>query len=154
MYKVSVLGPLLWCLSTAEDQEILSEIHVGICSGHIGTHASTAKVLRQGFYWPAMIDDAAKLVSTCEAYQKLSHRSESSTQPSQLITPSWPLHRWGIDIISKLTPAQGNYTFIVVVVEYFTKWVEAKPVTNVTSTTIQKNSSKTSSAVTEFHNKS
>jgi hypothetical protein len=68
-----------------------------------------------------MIDDAAKLVSTCKAYQKFSHRSKAPTQPSQLIASSWPLQRWGIDIIGKLTPAQGNYTFAVVAVEYFTK---------------------------------
>jgi hypothetical protein len=85
-----------------------------------------------------MIDDAAKLVSTCKAYQKFSHRSKAPTQPSQLIASSWPLQRWGIDIIGKLTPAQGNYTFAVVAVEYFTKWVEAKPIANVTSSTIQK----------------
>jgi hypothetical protein len=56
----------------------------------------------------------------------------------QLIAPSWPLQLWGIDVVGKLTPAQGNYTFTIVAVEYFTKWVEAKPVTNITSTIIQK----------------
>jgi hypothetical protein len=40
--------------------------------------------------------------------------------------------------VGKLTLAQGNYTFTIVTVEYFTKWVEAKPVTNITSATIQK----------------
>jgi hypothetical protein len=58
--------------------------------------------------------------------------------PSQLITPSWPLQQWGIDIVSKLNPAQGNYTFAIVAVEYFTKWIEAKPITNISSTTIKK----------------
>jgi hypothetical protein len=38
----------------------------------------------------------------------------------------------------KLTPAQGNYTFTIIAVEYLTKWVEAKPITNITSATIQK----------------
>jgi hypothetical protein len=56
----------------------------------------------------------------------------------QLTAPSWPLQRWGIDIIGKLTPAQGYYTFIIVAMEYFTKWVKAKPVTNVSSATIKK----------------
>jgi hypothetical protein len=92
--------------------------------------------MRQGFYWPAMINDAAKLVSTYEACQKFSHQSKSPTQPSQLIAPSWPLQWWGIDIIAKLTPAQGNYTFVIVAVEYFTKWIKVKPVTNVSSVTI------------------
>jgi hypothetical protein len=85
-----------------------------------------------------MIDDAAKLVSTCEACQKFSHRSKSPTQPSKLIAPSWPLQWWGIDIVDKLTLVQENYTFVVVAVEYFTKWIEVKPVTNVSSATIQK----------------
>jgi hypothetical protein len=37
-----------------------------------------------------------------------------------------------------LTPTQGNYTFAVVAVEYFTKWIEVKPLTNVSSTSIKK----------------
>jgi hypothetical protein len=85
-----------------------------------------------------MIDDAAKLVATCEACQKFSHRSKAPAQPLPLIAPSWPLQRWGIYIVDKLTPAQGNYTFAIVVVEYFTKWVEAKPVTSITFATIKK----------------
>jgi hypothetical protein len=46
------------------------------------------------------------------------------------------LQQWGINIVGKLTPSQGNYTFTIVAVEYFTKWVEAKPITNVSSATI------------------
>jgi hypothetical protein len=71
-----------------------------------------------------------------------------------LIAPSWPLQRWGIDIVGKLTLAQGNYTFAIVAVEYFTKWVEAKPITNITSSTVQNSSGKISSVTTEFHNRS
>jgi hypothetical protein len=85
-----------------------------------------------------MIDDAAKLVATYEACQKFTHRCRAHAQLSQLIAPSWPLQRWDINIVDKLTPAQGNYTFTIIVVEYFTKWVEAKSVTNITSATIQK----------------
>jgi transposase InsO family protein len=40
------------------------------------------------------------------------------------------LQRWGIDIVVPLTTAQGNYKFVVIAVEYFTKWVEAKPLVN------------------------
>jgi hypothetical protein len=138
LYRTSMSGPLLCCISKIEGQEILQEVHVGICGGHIGACALAAKVLRQGFYWPAIIDDATKLATTYEACQKFSHRCKAPAQPSQLIAPSWPLQRWGIDIVGKLTPAQGNYTFAIVAVEYFTKWVEAKPVTSIISTTIQK----------------
>jgi hypothetical protein len=85
-----------------------------------------------------MIDDASKLVSTCQACQRFSCKTKVPAQPVQLIAPSWPLQRWGINIVGKLTPAQGNYTFAVVAVEYFTKWIEVKPLTNVSSVTIKK----------------
>jgi hypothetical protein len=51
----------------------------------------------------------------------------------QTIKPTWPLARWGIDIIGKLPIAQGNYQYAIVAVEYFTKWIEAKPITNISS---------------------
>jgi hypothetical protein len=138
LYKTSISGPLLQCVSKAVGQEILLEIHVGTCGSHICARAPAAKVLRQGFCWPTVIDDVAKLISTCEAHQKFSHKSKAPTQLVQLITPSLPLQRWGINIVGKLTPVQGNYTFTVVAVEYFTKCVEAKPLTNVSSASIRK----------------
>jgi hypothetical protein len=39
----------------------------------------------------------------------------------QLITPTWPLQRWGMDIVGPLPTAQGNFKFAVVAIEYFTK---------------------------------
>jgi hypothetical protein len=117
---------------------LLSGIHTGVCGGHIGARALATNVLRQGFCRPTIIDDTAKLVATCEDCQKFSHRLRAPTQPSQLITPSWPLQRWVIDIVGNLTPAQGNYTFTIIVVEYFTKWIDAKSITNISSATIKK----------------
>jgi hypothetical protein len=79
LFKSFISGPLLRCLSKAEGQELLSEVHAGNCGGHIGARVLAAKVLRQGFYWPTMIDDATKLVATCEDYQKFLHRSKTPT---------------------------------------------------------------------------
>jgi hypothetical protein len=64
-----------------------------------------------------MIDDVAKLVSTCEACQRFSRKTKAPAQPVQLIALSWPLQSCGIDIIGRLTPAQGNYTFAVIAVK-------------------------------------
>jgi hypothetical protein len=43
----------------------------------------------------------------------------------------WSLQRWGINIAGPLTTTQGNYKYAVVVVEYFTKWIEVKPLVNI-----------------------
>ena len=67
----------------------------------------------------------------------------------QTIEPTWAHARWGIDIIGKLPPAQGNFQYVVVAVEYFTKWI-AKLVTNMSSFTMKFFYGKTSYAVLEF----
>jgi hypothetical protein len=118
-------------LSRDEGKELLAWIHLGVCGGHIGERPLTAKVFRQGFYWPSIIDDASKLLTACQTCQKFSSNTEALSQPSWLITPSWPLQRWGINILGTLTTAQENYKYAVVAVEYFTKWIEAKPLVTI-----------------------
>jgi hypothetical protein len=56
-----------------EGKEMLAQTRAGICRGHIGARALTAKVFKQGFYWPSIIDDASKLVTTCQSCQKSHH---------------------------------------------------------------------------------
>jgi hypothetical protein len=91
LYKISVSSPLLRCVSREEGWQILSVVHARVCGAHIGARALAAKVLWQSFYWLAMIDDAAKLVSTCEACQRFSRKTKVLEQPVQLIAPSWSL---------------------------------------------------------------
>jgi IS30 family transposase len=43
-----------------------------------------------------------------------------------------------MDIVGPLPTAQGNFKFIVVVVEYFTKWIKARPLATITSVSIRK----------------
>jgi hypothetical protein len=57
---------------------------------------------------------------------------------TQLIQPTWPLQRWGQDLLGPLPPAQGNLRYVVVAVEYFSKCIEAKPLATITSVTVQK----------------
>jgi hypothetical protein len=41
-----------------------------------------------------------------------------------------------MDIVGSLPTTPRNYTHAVVAVEYFSKWVEAKPLLSITSATI------------------
>jgi hypothetical protein len=75
LYKTSITGPLHHCLSKAKGQQPLSEICVGIYGGHTGSRALAAKIFRQGFYWPSVIDDASKIIMTLENCQKISPHS-------------------------------------------------------------------------------
>jgi ribonuclease HI len=137
LYKHGVCSPLLKCLSKTEGIELMKEIHAGLCGSHIGSRPLLGKVFRQGFYWPKEASDAADLVQKCENCQKCARDQKQPSSLTQLIQPTWPLQRWGLDLLGPLPPAQGNLRYVVVVVEYFSKWIEVKPLATITSVTVQ-----------------
>jgi hypothetical protein len=133
-----VCAPLLKCISATEGNQLLPEIHSGICSHHIGTRALVQKALRQGFYWPSAVANAHNIVRHYPECQHHAPYSKFSTNEIQLILLVWPLARWGIAIVGQLPTTPGNYTHVVVAVEYFSKWVEAKLLLSITLAMIQK----------------
>jgi ribonuclease HI len=138
LYKHGVCSPLLKCLSRNEGHELMKEIHAGLCGAHIGSRPLLGKVFRQGFYWPKAASDATDLVQKCENCQKCARYQKQPSSLTQLIQPTWPLQTWGLDLLGPLPPAQGNLKYVVVAVEYFSKWIEAKPLATITSATVQK----------------
>jgi hypothetical protein len=136
LYKSGVTEPWLRCITSEKGLELLKEIHSGFCGAHIGTRALAGKAIKQGFYWPTINIDAKALVRQCEACQKTTNQQNLPSMPVHLIPPSWPLQRWGMDLVGPLPIAQGNCRFAAIAVDYFTKWVEAKPLTNIKAPTI------------------
>ena len=87
LYKSGVVAPWLKCVTTAEGQELLKEIHSRLCGSHIGIRPLVAKAFRQGFFWPSALKDAEKIVKTCEGCQMMAPKSNRPSQPIQLIPP-------------------------------------------------------------------
>lgn len=92
----------------------------------------------EGFYCPSAVSDADDVVRSCNNCRMHAPYEHFPTSEVQLIPPIWRLARWGLDIVSPLPKARGNYAFAAVAVKYFTKWTEAKPIINITSATLQK----------------
>nr|GEY12118.1 reverse transcriptase domain-containing protein [Tanacetum cinerariifolium] len=53
-------------------------------------------------------------------------------KPLTLITAPWPFYKWGIDIASPFLEGPGKVKFLIVAMDYFTKWIEAKDVATIT----------------------
>ena len=138
LYKEGICTPLLKCISRDEVIELMKSIHEGIYGSHIGPRALLGKTFRMSFYWPKAAVDAEEMVRTCDNCQRMAKQEHQPGSYSQLIEPMWLLQRWGMDIIGPMLAAQGNLRYAVVAVEYFTKWIEAKVLTTITSATIQK----------------
>ena len=53
--------------------------------------------------------------------------------PLNVLTAPWPFIMWGIDMIGEIRPISSNgHHFILVAIDYFTKWVEAASFASVT----------------------
>jgi hypothetical protein len=74
LYKRSITGVLQRCITPQEGQEILRDIHAGVCEHHASSRSIVAKAFRAGFYWLTTIEDAKDIVRKCEACQRFSSR--------------------------------------------------------------------------------
>jgi hypothetical protein len=85
LYKTSVIGPLLRCLSRDEGKELFTQIHSSVCGGHIGARAHTTKMFRQGFYWPSIICPrwVPMLGSIAEGYRTQREKRKCSNEKTK-----------------------------------------------------------------------
>ena len=132
LYKRGFLTPILKCVGMEDVNYVLREVHEGICGNHIGAKSLAAKTLRQGYYWPTILKDATELVKKCKTCQEHAQIPHLSSEPLTSIISPWPFQQWGLDILGPLPIGKGQCKFIVVGVDYFTKWAEAEPLATIT----------------------
>ncbi|GJQ95698.1 reverse transcriptase domain-containing protein [Tanacetum coccineum] len=132
LYKKSFLGPWLRCVGPSQANYVLREIHEGSCSMHAGTRSVVAKALRTGYYWPTMHKDARALIKACQECQVHKPVPRNPQEKLNPITSPWPFYKWGIDIAGPFPEGPGKVKFLIVAMDYFTKWIEAKPVATIT----------------------
>ena len=136
-YKRRFFTPFLKCIAGEDTKYVLREVHEGICGNHIGARALAGKVLRQGYYWPTILKDATDLVKKCRICLEHAKISRLPSEPLTSITSPWPFQQWGLDILGPLPIGKGQCKFIIVAVDYFTKWVEAEPLATITEQKIR-----------------
>jgi hypothetical protein len=135
LYKKSITGILQRCVTPQEGQEILKDIHAGVCGHHASSRAIAAKAFRAGFYWLTAIKDVKDIVRRCNACQRFASRPHAPAAELQPIPLSWPFAQWGLDMVGKLHKSwPGGHVYMLVAVDKFTKWVEAAPVITQDST--------------------
>ena len=137
LYKRGFFTPILKCIARKDTEYVLREVHEGICENHIEARALAGKVLRQGYYWPIILRDATDLVRRCKICQEHAKISRLPSEPLTSITSPWPFQQWGLDILRPLPIGKGQCKFIIVAVDYFTKWAEAEPLAIITEQKIR-----------------
>ena len=126
LYRRSSSGLNLRCINSKDQVSmILREMHDGECGNHSGGRSLANRVSRQGYYWPTLREDSIEYVRKCDACQRHSGMIHKPSEPLHSTLILWPFMRWGMDIVGKLPPAPGQKVFLLILTDYFSKWIEA-----------------------------
>ena len=137
LYKRRYGQPLLKCVTTEQAQYMIKELHEGICGYHFGTRTMTTRILRAGYFWPTVEADCRDFVKKCKPCQKHGNLIHQKQEQLHSILSLWPFAKWGMDILDPFSPDKGQVKFLIVAVDYFTMWIEAKPLTTITAQQVQ-----------------
>ncbi|KAG9444739.1 hypothetical protein H6P81_016079 [Aristolochia fimbriata] len=124
LYKVCPDQVVRRCVPETEFESILKHCHDGEVGGHFSSNRTTAKVMQAGFYWPTLYQDAKRYVSTCDRCQRTGNVSRRDEMPLTNILVCELFDVWGIDFMGPF-PSSYGFEYILVAVEYVSKWVEA-----------------------------
>ena len=135
LYKRDFSHPYLRCLGYEEADYVMREVHEEICKNHLGSRSLVYKLVRAGYYWPTMQKDAEAYVKVCDKCQRFSNIIRQPSEELAPMTAPWPFAEWRLDIMGPFPTAVRQLKFLVVGIDYFTKWVEAEAL----ATIIEKN---------------
>ncbi|KAJ9563184.1 hypothetical protein OSB04_008344 [Centaurea solstitialis] len=124
LFKLGTDQILRRCIPESEVAAILQQCHQAPYGGHFGGQRTAAKVLQSGFYWPTLFKDAHNFTQRCEECQRTGSISQRNEMPLNGILEVELFDVWGIDFMGPF-PSSNNCQYILLAVDYVSKWVEA-----------------------------
>lgn len=114
--------------------EILSQLHGPPCVGHFGTEKTMQRAL-SSFYWPFMYRDINNICQSCMQCQKQRNPVPKHCAPLKPIFAHRPFEMVAADIAELGVTSKGN-RYVLVVTDYFTKYVNMYPLQRQTANAV------------------
>nr|GEZ51829.1 reverse transcriptase domain-containing protein [Tanacetum cinerariifolium] len=125
LFKICADQVIRRCVHSQEAIDNLKACHNGPIGRHHGPNYTAKKVFDSGFYWPTIYRDAYDLVKYCDACQRQGTILQRDEMPQNSIQVCEIFDVWGINFMASFSSSRGN-KYILVAVDYLSKWVEAK----------------------------
>nr|GFC38004.1 reverse transcriptase domain-containing protein [Tanacetum cinerariifolium] len=125
LFKICADQVIRRCVHGKEALDILEACHNGPIGGHHGANLTAKKIFDAGFFWPTIYKDAHEFVKNCDSCQRQGKISQLDEMPQNSIHTCKIFDVWGIDFMGPFPSSRGN-KYILVAVDYLSKWVEAK----------------------------
>ena len=104
----------------------------------LGGRALAHKIAELGFYSPNMLNEAHNFIMKRERCQKHAPIARRPLEMLIYINSPIPFAIWGIDILGPIPITLGQSKFLVVTIDFFTMWIEAKPLAKITTKQIDR----------------
>ncbi|XP_071818156.1 uncharacterized protein [Apostichopus japonicus] len=115
---------------------ILRLAHDVPMGGHLGSKKTRDRILNN-FYWPGIFGDVGKYCQSCANCQKTAgHRDVTKAPLNPLPIIQVPFKRIGMDLAGPLPRTKKGNRYVLVVVDYATRYPEAIPIPNQEAETI------------------
>ena len=115
-------GVMQRVVATEDRIRVLQGIHDD--AGHYGTQL-TLKRLLDRYFWPTMMKDVAAFVRSCVNCQRFAPNTTAAAMGEWIVVEPFEVLAW--DFIGPMTTS-ADCKYLLVVVDYATRWVEAEPV--------------------------
>ena len=116
-------------------EEVLQELHAGLVGGHLGEDKMMAR-LRERFYWPGQWADVRNFCRACTICATRKTPAPRRRAPLGTIRAGYPMQIIAVDILGPLPESTNGNAYILVVGDYFTRWMEAYAIRNQEATTV------------------
>ena len=115
--------------------EILQNLHEGIAGGHLGQD-KTLHRLKERFYWPGHYNDVRDWCQTCASCVSRKSPSQTPKSPLGTISAAYPTQIMAVDLVGPFPESDSGNSYIMVVGDYFSHWMEAFPIPNQEASTV------------------